>query len=327
MRRSVGLLSPGPSAFLLILRVGRFTREEKEAVRQLKQAMGAHVLSFSLVVFTHGDLLEDGASVKHCLIDDCGDLAELVAACGGRYCVLNNQAPNNREQVAELLALVDSMMQENEGSCYDVKMLQRAEENWVQEVEEERRRLKEKEELFKKVQQAAIKEWYEKELDVVQQKSKMEMEERMWALEKVNKLARDREETFRRELEEKERKERQRRVQEMVKMMEIRKEEEEKREVLQRKLDRVTKKLQERTEQTQKMRRDVEEKLQRDREENEKRERERALEQAEMERAVRRVEELKVELDEANQSLREQRRRTGDTLRYEAAEKQKRRRG
>ncbi|KAK2918982.1 uncharacterized protein [Channa argus] len=307
-RKCVSLLSPGPTAFLFIIRIGRFTHEDKEAVRQLKQAMGSHALNFSVVVFTHGDLLEDAASLKHCLIDQCPDLAELVAECGGRYCVFNNQMSKSKEQVSELLVLVDGMIQVNKGSYYTSTMLQKAEEDLIQELLEERRLLNEREELLQKKQEEAIKKWYEREIEMVQQKSRMEMEEGKRELEKQleEKLARDREDTFRRVMEENDRKEKERKIQEMVKIMDIRQEEEEKREVLQEKLDKVTKMLEEQIQREAKTKQEMEEKMQRYRLESEKKERERELQQIEKAQAIRQREEMMKELDKLTQSLEEQ---------------------
>ncbi|XP_049576231.1 GTPase IMAP family member 4-like [Syngnathus scovelli] len=171
LRKSVSLLFPGPHIFLLIVRISRITQEEKEVVRQFKQALGSHALQLSIVVFTHGDCLEDGVSVKQCMIDMCPYLEELVTECGGRYCVFNNQSSGSKEKTSELLAIVDCMMKDNGGTCYTSKMLQRAEEDLVGMQQEERRLLRHKEKQLKMKHEEHIKIRYERELERLKQKS------------------------------------------------------------------------------------------------------------------------------------------------------------
>lgn len=317
MRRSISLLYPGPHIFLIVIQIRKFTQREKDAVRKIKLAMGSHALSFSVVVFTHGELLEEWTSVKHCLLDGCTDLGQLVDGCGGRFCVFNNHSSKNREQVSALLALVDRVLQGNEGSCYSIRMLQTAED----ELQEEKRLMDDKEQLLKLKLGTAIKESYEREMLMVREQNQKEIEElkKKHEMEKEEgqKLAREREDDLRWEMEENERKERERAFRDVVRLIEFCREEVERREVLQEKLEKVTKMLEEQVKWEEKVRRAYEEKIQKDREENEKRQREMEIQQIQREQTTREMEELKRvvlqdELDNVTRRLEEQRRREED---------------
>lgn len=314
IRRSISLLYPGPHVFLIVIQIRKFTQREKDAVRKIKLAMGSRALSFSVVVFTHGELLEEWTSVKHCLLDSCTDLGQLVDGCGGRFCVFNNHNSKNREQVSVLLALVDRVLQGNEGSCYSIRMLQTAED----ELQEEKRLMDEKEQLLKLKLETAIKESYEREMLIVREQNQKEIEElnKKHEMEKEEgeKLAREREHDLRWEMEENERKERERAFWDVVRLMEFCREEVERREVLQEKLDKATQMLEEQVEWEEKVRRAYEEKIQKDREENEKRKREMEIQIIQREQTTREMEELKRmvlqdELDNVIRHLEEQRRR------------------
>lgn len=317
IRRSISLLYPGPHVFLVVIQIRKFSQGEKDAVQKIRQAMGSHALGFAVVVFTHGELLEEWTCIKHCLLDGGTDLAQLVDGCGGRFCVFNNHNSKNRDQVSELLILVDRVLQGNGGSCYSTKMLQTAED----ELQEGNRLMDEKEELLKLELETAIKELYERELLMVRQQNQIEIEElkkkHEMEKDKEEKQAREHEDDLRWEMEENERKERERTFQEVVRLMEFCREEMEKREALQEKLDKVTQMLEEQVGWEEKLRRAFEEKIQKDREESEKREREMEIQQIQREQTTREMEEIKrvalqEELDNVTRCLEGQRRREED---------------
>lgn len=313
MRRSVSLLYPGPHVFLIVIPIGKFTQREKDAVRKIKLAMGSQALNYAVVVFTHGELLEEWTSVTQCLLDGRPELAQLVDGCGGRFCVFNNNS-KNREQVAELLVLVDRVLQGNGWRCYSIRMLQTAED----ELQEEMKWMDKKEELLKAKLETAIKESYEREMMVIREQNQKEIKElkkkHEMEKERGEKLAREREDDLRWELEENERKERERTFQEVVRLMEFCREEVERREELQEKLDKVTLLLEEQVEQEEKVRRAFEETIQKDREENDKRMKEMEVQQIQREQTTREMEEMKrvalqEELDNVTRCLEEQHRR------------------
>ncbi|KAK5858098.1 hypothetical protein PBY51_002267 [Eleginops maclovinus] len=105
--------APGPHAILLAIKVGPFTGEERDAVRQVVQIFGADAWKHTIVLFTHGDA--GGPQ----LVQQAGpELQAVLQKAGNRFHVFNNARANNRGQVLDLLEAVQQMLEANGGQFY-----------------------------------------------------------------------------------------------------------------------------------------------------------------------------------------------------------------
>ncbi|XP_050959262.1 GTPase IMAP family member 8-like [Labeo rohita] len=116
--------APGPHAFLLVIRVGRFTMEEKNAVKWIQENFGEEAAPYTIILFTHADQLK-GISLDE-YISESNDLKALVRECGDRFHSFNNEDMRNRSQVTELLKKIDMMVKNNGGQCYTNTLYQKA---------------------------------------------------------------------------------------------------------------------------------------------------------------------------------------------------------
>ncbi|XP_031658339.1 GTPase IMAP family member 7-like isoform X2 [Oncorhynchus kisutch] len=144
IKMCINFAAPGPHAFLIVIQLGRYTNEEKEAVNILQQIFGKEAEKYTIVLFTREDDLE-GKSIESFIMGSevCADLKTLVfEACHGRYHAFNNRDRNNRSQVSKLLEKINNMtITDGRQHYYTNKMLQEAE----RVIEEEKDRiLKEK---------------------------------------------------------------------------------------------------------------------------------------------------------------------------------------
>uniref|UniRef100_A0AAV2KME9 Uncharacterized protein n=1 Tax=Knipowitschia caucasica TaxID=637954 RepID=A0AAV2KME9_KNICA len=117
--------APGPHAFVLVLRVDRFTKEEKDVVSKIQHYFSEEALKYTTVVFTHGEQLEDGQKIEDWYQENEA-LRSLVQKCGGRCHVFDNKYWNNSKdpyrnntyQIKQLLQTIEHTVEKNRGGCY-----------------------------------------------------------------------------------------------------------------------------------------------------------------------------------------------------------------
>uniref|UniRef100_A0A3B4V6F9 AIG1-type G domain-containing protein n=1 Tax=Seriola dumerili TaxID=41447 RepID=A0A3B4V6F9_SERDU len=107
----ISYAAPGPHVFLVVIRLGRYTDEEKQTVQRIQEIFGQAANTYSMVLFTGGDLLGD--ITIETFLAESPDLQELVARCNGQYHVFNNQL-KDRSQVRELLQKIKDIVQKND---------------------------------------------------------------------------------------------------------------------------------------------------------------------------------------------------------------------
>ncbi|XP_031600870.2 GTPase IMAP family member 9-like [Oreochromis aureus] len=182
----ISYASPGPHIFLVVVRLGRYTEEEKQTVQNIQKIFGHAADKYSMVLFTHGDQLE-GTTMEE-FLEESPDLQELVARCNGQYHVFNNKLKEH-SQVTELIQKIREIVQKNGGSHYTNEMFQEAE----RAIEEEKQRiLREKEEeIREKIEkmEREIQERYKKQMqkynEQLQAERETEREEREWEMKKL----------------------------------------------------------------------------------------------------------------------------------------------
>uniref|UniRef100_A0AAQ4RZI2 AIG1-type G domain-containing protein n=1 Tax=Gasterosteus aculeatus aculeatus TaxID=481459 RepID=A0AAQ4RZI2_GASAC len=180
--KCISLLAPGPHVFLLVLHIGRLTKEEQETIQLIKESFGKNAEKFIFILFTGGDNLKrEKRSIDEYIEEDCLEqFKRMIETCGRRYHVFDNCDEENQMQVSELKTKIEAMLKINGGNCYTNEMFQEAEAAIKKEVE---KILKEKEEQMQ-IEREELKKKHEEEIEAMNRK----MEEQKAEIEKERKL-------------------------------------------------------------------------------------------------------------------------------------------
>lgn len=125
--KCIQVSSPGPHAFLLVIQIGRFTKEEENCVQALEKIFGPESSKYMIVLFTRGDELR-GRSIQDYVQTGHPKLREVINRCGNRYHVFNNKKRWNRRQVFKLIRKIDDMVAANGGKHFSEEMYEETEE-------------------------------------------------------------------------------------------------------------------------------------------------------------------------------------------------------
>ncbi|MCI4393969.1 hypothetical protein PGIGA_G00163770, partial [Pangasianodon gigas] len=175
----ISMSSPVPHVFLLVIRLGRFTVEECNAVKWIQENFGEEALKFTMILFTGGDLLE-GKPVEK-FISNSYDLQNLVDTCEARYHVFNNYEQSNRTQVTELFEKIDVLLHKNMGYFYTKELHQKVQRS-TREEEERKRVILEKE---IKMEEERKRMMLQKEIKTVEETKRATMEKLIREEEKI----------------------------------------------------------------------------------------------------------------------------------------------
>ncbi|XP_062983213.1 GTPase IMAP family member 2-like isoform X2 [Elgaria multicarinata webbii] len=120
IRHCIDLSRPGPHALVFVTQVGRFTAEDEAAAKHVQDVFGTEAPKHMIVLFTRKEDLAGEPLQDFVKWSNNKALLELGQKCGNRFCAFNNRAAGAERdgQVAELMEVVQKMLQENRGSHY-----------------------------------------------------------------------------------------------------------------------------------------------------------------------------------------------------------------
>uniref|UniRef100_A0A9J7ZCJ9 AIG1-type G domain-containing protein n=1 Tax=Cyprinus carpio carpio TaxID=630221 RepID=A0A9J7ZCJ9_CYPCA len=115
IEKSLQMSAPGAHVFLLVIRLGRFTEEEKNTVKWIQENFGEDVKRFTIVLFNVADKLNKP------LVELLQENPELDES-EGRYHAFNNVEKKDGMQISYLLEKIKRLVEKNKGEYYTSEM-------------------------------------------------------------------------------------------------------------------------------------------------------------------------------------------------------------
>ncbi|XP_076849682.1 GTPase IMAP family member 9-like [Brachyhypopomus gauderio] len=111
------LTHPGPHVFLLVICIGRFTKDQMDTVEKVGEIFGQKLYEFTIILFTFKDKLKD-VSIEQYIESAGSSLQKLINQCGRRYHVFNNEGSGQDNQVGKFLEIINKLVDTSCGIWY-----------------------------------------------------------------------------------------------------------------------------------------------------------------------------------------------------------------
>lgn len=143
LMKCTGMVSPGPHAFLFVIKIGqRFGKEDEDVMKEFQDFFGQNIMDHTIVVFTGADSFDDDPKIRH--IDQYIETLPKTAqntlnSWKKRSIAFNNKGNNSikEQQVKKLLNLVDNIAEDNDFPYYTSDMLRSVENALRKSIYEE----------------------------------------------------------------------------------------------------------------------------------------------------------------------------------------------
>ncbi|GAA6081997.1 GTPase IMAP family member 9-like [Tachysurus ichikawai] len=119
LKKSLLLSSPGPHVFVLVTKLGKFSEDDRNAVKWISETFGEAALKFCMILFIGKEEMTNRQLVT---FSEDARTKDLISCGGGRYSVINSKREGNPIQIIKLLQEMEFMVQQNGDGFYTLEM-------------------------------------------------------------------------------------------------------------------------------------------------------------------------------------------------------------
>ncbi|XP_037747348.1 GTPase IMAP family member 4 isoform X2 [Chelonia mydas] len=126
-------LSPGIHAIIHVIRLDRFTPEEKQVVKEIQKVFQLEAKNYTIILFTRKEDLGE-KTLDEFLAKGDEDLQNMIQTCKNRRLAFNNGAKGKEKsaQVSELLEMIDAMVHGNYKKPYYTEEMFQKDKSFLQ---------------------------------------------------------------------------------------------------------------------------------------------------------------------------------------------------